>query len=132
LNIREHIEAGHYPKDDKGRAVVPMQGCEEAVILATDWREGGGDTRCIIGWRKDDDEHRELLTWDADGKYFGNPLHNNALLPPPPRKVPVKAWAIVQADTGRILRLRDNPPSGTTAGIEQLVELTGEREEPWS
>lgn len=37
--IKEHIDTGHYPKDDKGRALVPVRGGIgnwTATIIATD------------------------------------------------------------------------------------------------
>lgn len=36
MTVKEHIEAGHYPADEKGRALVPV-GCDQvATICATD------------------------------------------------------------------------------------------------
>ncbi len=32
MNIRDHIEAGHYPTDSKGRAVVPLSDGGTATI----------------------------------------------------------------------------------------------------
>lgn len=126
MNIKEHIEAGHYLVDDKGRALVRMADGDIFVVCATDKPRIGDRHNCIIGWRG-----RGIIDcFDVDGR---SDEGVDVLLPPPPRKVKVKALAIVIAGTGTILALRDpdNPPVGIAAGAERLVTLTGEYEEPW-
>lgn len=49
MNIREHIEAGHYPKDGKGRALVPMRNGRTATILETDRDEEIPGREPIVG-----------------------------------------------------------------------------------
>lgn len=132
MNIKEHIEAGHYPKDEKGRALVPMHNGGMAVICATD-KPGFS----LVGWRCDKSDH-SIYVWTQSGQPTGN---GSDLLPPSPRKVVVKAWAIVGTG-GRIEHFQ-----GTQFEAEQFagnwrlngispkaraVELTGEYEESWS
>ncbi len=117
--IKEHIEAGRYPVDAKGRALVPMRGGGIAVICATD-KPG---RHPIVGWIQGSNRSDAWHDENESGGYF---------LPPPPRKVKVTAYAIVLAGTDDVLRVRLDRPAGVTAGIERLVELTGEYEEPWS
>ncbi len=132
MNIKQHIEAGHYPKDEKGRALVSMRNGNLATICATD---GPEDSRwnvytTIIGFH-----WCGPLGWDDDGVHCnGTSSPNVDLLPPAPRKVEVKVLAIVIAGTGTVVSIRnkDDPPVGVATGIERLVELTGSYEEPWS
>ncbi len=125
MNIKEHSEAGHYPKDDKGRALVPMKSGRAFVVCATD-KPGPCP---ILGWAED--------IHHAAGHY----ADSSDLLPPPPRKVKVTRWAVM---------LRGHPDKAgecvhTIGPDEQkrwacsrrrpgefLVELTGEYEELWS
>jgi hypothetical protein len=125
MNIKDLIEAGHYPTDDRGRALVPVGGPGRrgwiATIVATDAPEG------IVGFGP-----CSTRTWDE----LGLDVKNNGdgdLLPPPPRKVKVEIWGVVIKGTGTVVSIRDgdNPPSGV-AGCERLVKLSGEYEEPWS
>lgn len=124
MNIKEHIEQGHYPTDDKGRALVPMRGGLTATILATD--HPGHD--CIAGWFvSQDGTDKDITTWHPDGSWLQTEPMANDLLPPCP--VTITAYAIVDK-RGTILRLREDAPAGVAAGIERLVVLTGEIEEP--
>lgn len=123
MNIKEHIEAGHYPTDQKGRALVPHTEGGHVVVLATD---GPGDRFPIVGWRID--KHGEffnLARWEADAA---------CLLPPPPRKVEVKRYLVVglsyergpyteRIDAERVAR--SSHPSG------RVIELTGFDEQEW-
>lgn len=135
MNIREHIEAGHYPTDEKGRALVPMRNGKTATICATDCPFGGG----VVGWDGDD-----LNSWDGNGHYHEGSvcLSRIDLLPPPPRKVPKRAWLLVR--NGEDYDTTHNPATAEMwresikrAEIDRtegdlVVELTGEIEEPWS
>jgi hypothetical protein len=129
MNIKQHIEAGHYPKDKVGRSLVTMSNGVDVTIFATDFGDDQG--LCIVGLVPGQKWARQ---WTANGERSHGVDQDMVLLPPAPRKVEVKALAIVIAGTSTILGLRDpnNPPSGLAAGCERLVELTGSYEEPWS
>lgn len=116
MNIKEHIEAGHYPTDDKGRALVPTRAGSLVTILATDLDK-------IIGWSWE----LGAEDWSDEGLYIGIRESQHDLVPPGPHKVKVTAYAITDLN-GRILRLRDDAPAGVAAGIEIVVTLTGEIE----
>lgn len=131
MNIKQHIEAGHYPTDSKGRALVPVIGGATATICATD----APGARPVIGFirgPKSTDTVCECL-WTAEG------VHNIPagawvdLLPPPPRKVEVKGWMIVNR-FGKSVRITDTSRESITNDMrdgDTLVELTGSYEEPW-
>lgn len=124
MNIKEHIEAGHYPKDEKGRALVPMSD-GTAVILMTDCPDRG---RPILGYRLRTDYICEVLTWKECGEHYGG---NYDLLPPSPRKVEVKGYALVARD-GRVAEVRTVIPDHLAVSQFLVVPLTGSYEEPWS
>lgn len=129
--IKAHIEAGHYPVDEKGRALVPVSGNLVATICATD----APSDRPIIGFIRGA-THLDgcpLIAWHEDGAHANPRGAWTDLLPPPRRKVKVKTIAIVSAASGNILSIRGegNYPAGVAAH-ERVVELVGEYEEPWS
>lgn len=135
-SIKEHIEAGHYPKDEKGRALVPQRapsGEWVALIYATDlpgkWP--------ILGrsFKRSVSDNTAPMQWDANGVGSGSMHEDWHLLPPPPRKVKVTAWAsAVRGGTLNTLQFhkcfaeRDAEAAGEGY---RVVELTGEYEEPW-
>lgn len=87
MNIKEHIEANHYPRDEKGRALVPTRGGYRAVIMAIDCPER---EKPLAGWYFLNDHRGELASWHADGHFEAHlDCGNLDLLPPPPRKVKV-------------------------------------------
>lgn len=129
MSIKEHIEAGHYPVDDKGRALVPVRGGGTAVIYATDFNDdfpiAGKAGGYLYSWHDDGIENHSLR---INAKYD--------LLPPPPRKVKVTRWLVIcprgewgpyhSEDCARdIMRERNESDL-------QIVALRGEYEEPWS
>lgn len=133
MNIKEHIEAGHYPTDLKGRALVPMSEGRgiPATILATDV----GDSWTIVGFCLG-----QVYRWNHNGADRGTdcPIIGH-LLPPAPRKVKVTRWAVM------MLPVADNISYGSCSSRELaevalsqavrpavIVELTGDVEEPWS
>ncbi len=132
MNIKEHIEAGHYQTDDKGRALVPMKGGLTATILATD---KGYDTIWAAL------ETGACLAWRHDGENWGP--HRNCrdemlvrldLLPPSPRKVKVTAWGVFGKPSNALYSAhRDyaEADKNCAKGVSQVVELVGEIEEPW-
>lgn len=118
MNIKEHIEAGHYPRDESGRALVPMRDGRTVVIYATDRVCRHGE---IVG-------HIEysVHTWSVFGAsgypHDGQPTGRQFdILPPAPRKVKVTRWAVI--------RTADQSVMDTAA--TRVVELTGEYDEPW-
>jgi hypothetical protein len=133
MNIRDHIEAGHYPKDEKGRALVPTQDGKTVVIYATDVPFDTGDG-CIAGFRPTHGLHR----WHSDGNAASR-SSGWTLLPPPPRKVEVKVVARI-VDGEIVSTIWDVPlrihaqqiaKQWRDAG-DTVAELTGSYEEPWS
>lgn len=136
MNIKEHIEAGHYPATTtcylggaQSTTLVPMRNGRIATIYSTEhggeWPIAGSiaDDGCING--------RGLRCWKADGRISDSSISGENLMPPVPRKVRITAYAIVTMG-GRILRLSETPPSGVATGIEKLIELSEEIEVPWS
>lgn len=128
MNIKQHIEAGHYPKDEKGRALVPMGSGRTAIIYCTDHPPKGTNYSCIIGR----DPSASIRAWDCHGQNEG--YHTDNLLPPPPRKREVKRYLVVGPGyergpyTERIdaeCVTRSSHPSG------RIVELTGSYEQEW-
>ena len=128
MTIKEHIEAGHYPTDDKGRALVPTSK-PGAVAIISDTDAGHCPNVALLGWiRAEAQSDNRIAWWKEDGKCFTDRIH---LLPPPPRKVKVTAycapnWNGVKGNKGVWWRREDAPNN------EPLIELTGEYEEPWS
>lgn len=116
MNIKDHIDAGHYPTDDKGRALVPTRAGSLVTILATDLGK-------ILGWSFE----LGAEEWSDEGLYIEIRESQHDLVPPGPHKVKVTAYAITDKD-GRILRLREDAPAGVATGVEWLVTLTGEFE----
>src|SRR4051812_39123834 len=95
MNIKEHIEAGHYPLKREGYTVVPLRNGKDALIIATDYRNPDFPEWPILGIVPHRRESQPFA-WTATGGYHGevNPLSGRSaldLLPPPPRKV--KRWA---------------------------------------
>lgn len=114
LSIKDHIDQGHYPKDEKGRALVPIIGGGTFVVCATD-----APSSCpIVGFNKD------------TGCNFAYWPDTNSLLPPPPRKVEVKGYALVAQD-GRVAEVRTVIPDHLAVSQFRIVELTGSYEQEW-
>lgn len=131
MNIKEHIDQEHYPRrDEAGRPCIKTVDGRTAVICATD----GPDGAELVGWYSGDAGCGGVIAaWDIGGFLCGANVEDTSrsLLPPPPPKVKVEAWAITMKD-GTILRLREGAPSGVAAGLERLVKLTGEIEGEWA
>lgn len=129
MNIKEHIEAGHYPVDDKGRARVPMNGpgMQKAIIYTTE----AFNSRFPIAGAAD--YEGRLLEWASDGT-CSTPTGTFNLLPPPPRKVKVTRW--LAPGTSRYPEAtfvsRGTAEQYAMETDSCLIELTGEREVPWS
>lgn len=126
MNIKEHILAGHYPTDDKGRALVPCRGSGTVVIYGTDM-----PGNCpILGVHIDEAGNR------VPGSGFGYFADSEFLLPPPPRKVKVTAWTVAKPD-GRLStvlhgsRAEAVAHANTNISYRRVVELTGEYEQGW-
>ncbi len=125
MTIKEHIEAGHYPTDDKGRALVPMRCDFTATIYATDFP----NDRPIIG-RIDYGASQEIGHWLPDGMVMRDGTEcQRDLLPPPLRKMRVTHWAIVVNGTAIVVGTHDAAP--TPRKGEAVVQLTGECEVSW-
>jgi hypothetical protein len=128
MNIKEHIEAGHYKELGEHNAErVPTSDGRKATIC--DVRDDG----LICGWL---DGWKWACTWNADGNMLSNGLSPHSpmphLLPPPPRKRTIKGT--LRAANPRcledwiVMRLegdyRDLP-------VGTHVTFTAEYEEPW-
>ena len=141
MNIKQHIEAGHYPKDEKGRALVPMRNGKTAIIYLTDYDNPDFAVWQIVG-RIAGRHEMEPRCWQVNGGFHGDtalgvcsPLD---LLPPPPRKVEVKRWAIVRANDRSIVKIFDTEADAKSARNmyddetrRPIVELTGSYEQEW-
>lgn len=130
MNIKEHIEQGHYPVDEKGRPLVPGTGNAVWAILCVDRPTNEGQPHPIIAFRCPDGQ---LCSFPADDGVDGGLLYR--LLPPPPRKVRLEAWA--QVVDGKIAKITADPKDGAywsnpPARPWVCVKLTAEIEEPWS
>ncbi len=130
MNIKEHIEAGHYPKDEKGRALVPV-GCDcVATICATD----APGSKPLLGFIASVGNTTPWCMWDEHGN--NTPSQPRAcwvdLLPPPSRKVTEVRWAAFNRH-GRWV----NSASSRTALVDDegsdafLAEVTCTYELPW-
>jgi hypothetical protein len=137
VNIKEHIEAGHYPKDEKGRALVVTDGGHTFCIVRTD----NPGPRPLVGMRIS----RSSGRWDGwqDWTEEGDALSfEYGIRPPLPRKVKVTAWAIVWPPSGNdfpntIFGVRDSREDAEMVARNAdprlvVVPLTGEYEEAWT
>jgi hypothetical protein len=132
MNILDHINAGHYPRDEKGRALVPTRRGETATIYATDH-----PGRYPLAGRIND-MCMQPATWTAEGDNKGWGCQPHDLLPPAPRKVEVKAWGVFHGSTMQGAfgseQLARNMARDWMANWKQkatVVELTGSYEEDW-
>lgn len=125
MNILEHILAGHYPTDDKGRALVPYVSGRTFVCCATDRPH----SLRIVGWIRETGELRSHSPESLD------------LLPPPPRKVKVTRWAVVRIADQAVMDTASTESGAASSHARyhfhdmhkfRVVELSGEIEEPWS
>lgn len=133
LSIKDHIEAGHYERDEKGRALVPVSGVRPATICATD----APGPKPIIGFIRGASPMDECawVLWDEHGNNC--PSQPRAcwvdLLPPPPRKVEVKRWLRIATWDGRpyvaVNTMYEERPQDTPGHI--IIELTGSYEQEW-
>lgn len=125
MNIKEHIEAGHYPVDDKGRALVPMVSDRVAIIYCTDH----GDGYCVLGR----DPVKALRAWDCAGRNQHGPQDD--LLPPAPRKV-TKYAAVHQGAMCNLHWYESDGPARrditNRPNADEMALLSMEYEEPWS
>ena len=124
MNIKEHIDRGHYPKDAKGRALVPTRGGKIATIYATDLNY---EDQPIVGVR----EHEDVATWCADGRYRTKDSELD-LLPPPPRKVKETGFLLLRAGGGYAFWRSQAEMEHCRRPGDTCVVMTGEYEEPWS
>lgn len=135
MNIKQHIEAGHYERDDKGRALVligdanePGWNCGRAAVLATD---GCRDEEIIARF-----PNARTVHWRATDGVQSYPLlkpHERCyvLLPPAPRKR--KLYANVEFGEMGKHKLQGVGVDGAyfpKPGV--IVRFTAEYEEPWS
>lgn len=129
MNIKEAIERGLYPTDNKGRALVPTGSRynSPATIVCVD-KPGHF---CLMGWVPTNARAAALsLIWSADGQCHSEPGFN--LLPHTPQKVPLKGYAAVAAD-GTVWSVHRNSRDASAMIAHSgdpiswsIVELTGE------
>lgn len=120
MNIKQHIEAGHYPKTGEGMEIV--QTSEGLTVHVADVHPDGR----IAGWLSTGDP--SAYTWNARGGAFQE--HGGDLLPPAPRKVEVVRYAEVRLEDGYVKGCFG--PTVSPAHGCVMVKLTGSYEEPWS
>lgn len=126
MNIKEHIDAGHYPKDEKGRALVPLNSAETAVIAATD--VAPCPNPAILGWIiSDRSQGNRIAWWDLEGRCFTG---ERDLFPPAPRKVKVRCKLRHNGHDFVVWDLEGMPMPAWREGA--VIEFTTEYEEPWS
>lgn len=129
MNILEHINAGHYERDEKGRALVPMPNDEKFVVAHMD----APGRFPLLGWHLSNN----IIT--QYGVEFCEIPDPHRLLPPPTRKVKLEGWACVYAQPkgkaeiswsrDQLIRNAGPDPDNTRY---RLVPMSGEYEEPWS
>lgn len=131
MNVKDHIEAGHYPVDKYGFPEVPREAGTVSIISTN----GPKPEYVLVGMRE-----QRLYGWDADGNPHLGFVETTRLLPPPPRKVPLEGWACVwlvhpvgKATIGwskeNLIRDAGPDPDGTRY---RIVPLTGSYEEEWT
>jgi hypothetical protein len=134
--IKELIEKGAYPKDEKGRALVPV-GCEKvATICATD----APGEKPILGFIRSDDKLYQAcwLAWDEHGNNCPRQPRSCwvNLLPPQPRKVKVTRYMLMRPNGNEygfyLTKQAADRTVGSIGATMRVIELTGEYEEPWS
>lgn len=128
--IKEHIEQGHYERDSQGWALVPIKTDKPVCVVRIIATTLPCSSWPIVGCYAPDGI-LQVLRWNENGYEM---QHGPHLLPPPPRKVKVTAWALLgdgdqnfgaTTDPGAAEEWRRKWPG-------DVVELTGERERPWS
>jgi hypothetical protein len=139
MNVKDHIEAGHYPKSNgEWPILVLTRGGNTAYIYTTrhhpDWPIVGGieGESEPFAWRS----NGRITRATGDGRDYEHDDPRD-LLPPPPRKVKVTRYAVM-------ISVPDNKCHATFAQrnmAEQeaahmrdgavVIELTGEYEERW-
>ena len=77
MNIKEAIERGLYPTDDKGRALVPLRDGGTFTVAATD------HPQTEYG-KNEANKPRPIVGWDHLGYIDSHTADSSALLPPPP------------------------------------------------
>jgi len=132
MNIKEHIEAGHYPTDEKGRALIQTRCGATAVIAAVDHPYGDCP---IIGWTLQSEKGAlpafSYTAWTASGRWEIRE-DGRDLMPPLPRRVKVTRWAEMRVSDQAILHTFSTPlPPSPSRGCV-MVELSGCYEEPWT
>jgi hypothetical protein len=136
MNIKEHIEAGHYPKDENGHYIVPLRNGGLAWIYSTAhgrlndrWPIAGSvcNEDCVNG--------SELRCWAADGSLLlSGSITESDLMPPGPRKVKVKRWGgFYRSEPGTLsgFIFESQIEALGIFGEGMVVEFTGEYEEKW-
>lgn len=124
MNIKQHIEAGHYEKDDLGRALVTSAKNLDEIwtVVCTD---KPGDP--IVAFNK----YGSIISLSADG--------SGLLLPPAPPKVrhmatlciPILSNGRRDASRAPTIELGNITSAGEHNKQWRYVLLTGESEEPW-
>lgn len=117
--IKEAIERGLYPKDERGRALVPVRNGFTATVLMID----APGPFCIVAVTND-----RVCRWNEEGRWYYRDCDYQLL---PPRNL-VKAWG-ARLQSGALSCLiyptREEAEAHAKRGT---VELTGIYEEPRS
>lgn len=134
MNIKEHIEAGHYAP---GARLVPMRNGRIAVVYTT---EHGGAWP-IAGSVADEGyvNGRGLCCWQANGRIASSGDAPEDLMPPPPRKMKVAAWAIIGRPSDAPYAIyktgdaaKESQRNNWGEAVTRIIFMMGEYSESWS
>ncbi len=127
LTIKGHILAGHYPKDEQNRALVPTFEGATATICEVD-----APFNYLIGWIPTTAVAGiTVIRWREDGRAADRDLVGCDLLIPPPRKARVNVEIIKESD-GRWAVVKVVGDNKIPLKIGERLEFTTEIEEPWA
>lgn len=94
MSIKQAIDAKLYPRDDRGRALVPMRNGHTATIYATDCpHDFDGVAQPIVGH-----DGMSVETWRADGGYTDGEGECGYDLLPPTARPPIRRDALAEAE----------------------------------